>query len=356
MKRDFPYIEINLSKITHNTLVISNICKDKGIHIVGVSKVFCARRPIVLAMLKGEADIIGDSRIENLKRLEDIKCRKMLLRIPMESHAAEVVKYADISLNSELETIKKLSRAAKRANRIHAIILMVDLGDLREGVLEQDVLKVVKDLMLLSNIRFCGIGTNLTCYGGVIPDKNNLIRLIELKKNIFESYGLDIPIVSGGNSSSLYAVLDGSIPEGINQLRIGEAIVLGRETAFGKQIPNCHRDGFILKGEIIEIKEKPSMPIGRRGKDAFGETPDFEDKGILKRAIIALGKQDISPEGLEAVDKNIIVLGASSDHLILNISNCNNLYRVGDTVDFYMDYGCLLRAMTSPYVKKYYVE
>jgi ornithine racemase len=356
MKRDYPCIEINLNKITHNTKEVNTICNCKDIHMVGVSKVFCARRPIVQAILRGGVEIIGDSRIENLKRLENITCKKMLLRIPMESNADEVVKYSDISLNSELQTIKMLSTAAKKVNKIHNIILMIDVGDLREGVLEEDVLHVVEEIILLNNVRLCGIGTNLTCYGGVIPDSNNLGKLIELKKKISACFGIDIPIVSGGNSSSLYAVIDGSIPEGINQLRIGEAIVLGRETAFGKQILNCYRDSFILKGEIIEIKEKPSVPVGQIGMDAFGQIPKFEDKGIIRRAIIALGRQDITPEGLVAMDKNIAVLGASSDHLIINITSCSSIYTVGDIIDFYMDYGCLLRAMTSPYVKKYYTQ
>ncbi len=356
MKRDFPCVEINLSKITHNTIVINNICKSKGIHLAGVSKVFCARRPIVRAMIKGGIEVIGDSRIENLKKIQNINCIRMLLRIPMRSYAEEVVQYSDISLNSELDTIKILSMAAKKNNKFHSIILMVDLGDLREGVLEKDALQVVREVMLLPYIKLYGIGTNLTCYGGVIPDSKNLGRLIALKKDIYESYNLDIPIVSGGNSSSLYAVMDDSIPEGINQLRIGEAIILGRETAFGNPIPNCFMDGFILKGEIIEIKEKPSVPIGRIGRDAFGQIPKFHDKGIIKRAIIALGRQDIVPEGLEPTDKKNTVLGASSDHLIIDISNCSRLYKVGDIMDFYMDYGCLLRAMTSPYVRKYYIK
>jgi predicted amino acid racemase len=335
---------------------INKLCKKRSISIVGVSKVFCARKPIVQAMINGGVNIIGDSRIENLKRLEEINCKKMLLRIPMESHAEEVVKYSDISLNSELETIKMLSKEANRLNKIHNIILMVDVGDLREGVLVSDVINMVREIITFPNIVLWGIGTNLTCYGGVIPDSTNLGKLVELKKNILEILGLEIPIISGGNSSSLYAVIDESIPSGVNQLRIGEGIVLGRETAFGKQIPNCFNDTFILKGEIIEVKEKPSVPIGKIGMDAFGQIPRFEDKGIIKRAIIALGRQDITTEGLEPIDKNINVLGASSDHLIIDITKCNSTYKVGDIIDFYIDYGCLLRSMTSPYVKKYYTE
>lgn len=356
MKREYPCVEVNLGKITHNTREIVKLCSTKGIHVVGVTKVFCAKKPVVKAMLNGGLEIVGDSRIENLKRLEEFKCRKLLLRIPMESHAAEVVKYSDISLNSEIETIKRLSKAAKRASKIHNVILMIDMGDLREGVLERDVIDLVKEIISLENIKLAGIGTNLTCYGGVIPDGNNLGKLVMIKKEIKDKIGYEIPIVSGGNSSSLYAVMNGTIPDGINQLRIGEAIVLGRETSFGKDVPGCYKDSFTLKGEIIEIKEKPSVPIGTIGMDAFGQTPHFEDRGIIKRAIVALGRQDIVSEGLTPLDKQVNILGASSDHLLLDITNSCNLYKVGDVVDFNMDYGCLLRAMTSPYVKKYYVD
>lgn len=356
MKWDFPCVEINLGKIAHNVREIISLCSRRNIHIVGVSKVFCAKKPVVNAMINAGVEIIGDSRLENLKRLHDLRCRKMLLRIPSESHASEVVKYSDISLNSEIETIKMLSKAAKRLNKIHDIILMVDLGDLREGILEGDALPAVAQIIELPNIRLCGLGTNLTCYGGVIPDANNLGKLIKLKEKIEKTYGIDLPIISGGNSSSLYAVIDNSMPVGINQLRIGEGIILGRETAFGQPIENCYRDCFVLKGEIVEIKDKPSVPIGTIGMDAFGQVPHFEDRGIIKRAIIALGRQDITPDGLEPQDKNISILGASSDHLIIDVSKSINNYKVGDIIDFNMDYGCLLRSMTSPYVKKYYID
>ena len=40
------------------------------------------------------------------------------------------------------------------------------------------------------------------------------------------------------------------------------------------------QDTVKLVAEVIELKRKPSMPIGKIGKDAFGNTPVFEDKGI----------------------------------------------------------------------------
>ena len=233
---------------------------------------------------------------------------------------------------------------------------MVDLGDLREGVLIKDVNSTVEEIIKSDNIKLIGLGTNLTCYGGVIPDRENLGKLIELKLDVEKTFGLSLPVISGGNSSSLYMAMDDTMPKEINQLRIGESIVLGRETAYGVAVPNCHEDAFILRGEIIEIKSKATVPTGNIGMDAFGNKPSYEDKGIRRRAIVAVGRQDIRLEGLTPVDTDISIFGASSDHLILDVTDSKNELTVGDIVDFKIDYGCLLAAMTSTYVEKYYIN
>ena len=351
----YPCVEINSNKITHNVELLSKLCNSSGITIVGVSKVFCSEKPIVDAMLKGGIKSIADSRIENLMKINKFHCTKYLLRIPMQSEANEVVTFSDISLNSEIDTIKKLAIASKKLNKVHGIILMIDLGDLREGILEKDVLNISREILELDNVDLCGIGTNLTCYGGVIPDETNIGELLQIKAQLENTLEIKLPIVSGGNSSSLYMVLNNTMPSGITQLRLGEAIILGRETAFGNDIAGCYKDSFIIKGEIIEIKEKPSIPTGKIGMDAFGNKPAFKDKGIMNRAIIALGRQDINPDGLLPLDQSVEIIGASSDHLILDITKCPVSYKIGDIIEFTMDYGCILKSMTSPYVKKKYI-
>jgi predicted amino acid racemase len=354
MKNTYPCVEVDLAKLTHNVKNVLEMCNEKHINVTSVTKVFCANKPIVEAILRAGVKSVADSRIMNLKKMKELNCNKMMLRIPMISEAYEVAKYSDVSLNSELATIVKLGVAAKDLNKIHNIILMVDLGDLREGVLIEDVTSTVREIIKLDNIKLIGLGTNLTCYGGVIPDRENLGKLIDLKLDVEKTFGLSLSVISGGNSSSLYMVMNDTMPEEINQLRIGESIVLGRETAYGLPVPNCYEDAFILKGEIIEIKSKPTLPRGIIGMDAFGNKPDFKDDGIKKRAIIAVGRQDIRLEGLVPIDDNISIFGASSDHLIIDVTDCKKELIVGDIVDFKIDYGCLLAAMTSPYVEKYY--
>jgi predicted amino acid racemase len=142
------------------------------------------------------------------------------------------------------------------------------------------------------------------------------------------------------------------MPDGINNLRLGESIVLGRETAFGEQLEGFYDDVFVVKGEIVELKEKPTVPIGEIGMDAFGNKPEFKDRGIIRRAIVAMGRQDIDPDGFRPIDESISILGGSSDHTIIDVTGSKRIYQVGDVVSFKVDYGCLLRAMTSPYVEK----
>ena len=349
-----PRLEIDLEKIRHNTSKIVTDCRKYGIEVSTVTKVVCGSPIIASTMVEGGAAILADSRIENLIKLKDIKVPKMLLRLPMISEARDVVQYSDISLNSEYDTMSALSTEAVKIGKVHKVILMADLGDLREGVWYEKVIDIIPSILSLDGIELAGIGTNLTCYGGVIPTAENLSVLTNLADRIRKKYSISLSIVSGGNSSSLHLLYSGKIPSGINNLRIGEAIFLGRETAYGEHIAGLYDDAFTFIGEIVEIGQKPSMPLGIIGQDAFGSSPKFIDKGIMTRAIIAAGRQDIDYCALYPEDDDIKVIGASSDHLIADVTGCKKNYKVGDEIKFKMSYGCLLQAETSEYVKKVY--
>jgi len=348
----YPKIIVDLEKLKHNSKIIAELCYKNKIIPAAVTKVYCGRPEIAQASIDGGIKILADSRIQNLKKMKDLDATKMYMRIPMECELEDVVKYADISLNSELYTIKKLSEISINLGVRHDIILMVDLGDLREGVWPNDVLELTEEIIELEGINLIGIGTNLTCYGGVIPSIKNLSQLVDLAKQIEKKYNIKLNIISGGNSSSVYLLENGKIPEGINNLRIGESIVLGTEAAYGRRLDNTYEDVFLLAAQIVEIKEKPSIPIGEIGVDAFGNKPVFEDRGIRKRAILAVGRQDLNPEKIIPIDKDIIILGASSDHLILDITDCKDEYKIGDEIRFTLKYPALLQLFTSEYVYK----
>ena len=349
----YPRLEINIDKLKNNVRILHAICQTYNIDMAMVTKSYCAIPQVVEELCEEYVDYIADSRIENLKNLSHINLPKILLRIPMLSEVEEVIKYSDISFNSEMKTIYSLNEEAKKQDIVHKIVVMVDLGDLREGYFkEEDLYNSIEEILRLSNIELYGIATNLTCYGAIIPSYNNLGRLANLAKEIESKYQISLQFVSGGNSSSIDLMMSGNIPKGINNLRLGEAIVLGRETAYGKNLKGTYQDAFKLVCEIVELKEKPSLPIGEVGVDAFGNKPVYEDKGIIKRAIVAIGKQDIDITSIHPIDSQIEILGASSDHMILNISECDKEYNIGDKVEFSIKYGALVSTCTSKYVNK----
>ena len=349
----YPKMTIDLKTITNNVKSIVNICNEQDIKIAGVTKVFCGNPKIAKAYIDGGVSYLADSRIENLIKMKDLTIPKIMLRLPMISEAEKIVEYVDISLNSEIETIKAISEKAIQRNKVHKIILMVDLGDLREGYYDEESLnKSVEEVISLKGVKLVGLGTNLTCYGGVIPTKETLAKLEVYKISIGKRYNIKLDLISGGNSSTLHLLEDGILLNGINNLRLGESLILGTESAYGKQVTGTSNDAFKLQVEIIEIKEKPSLPTGEIGRDAFGNTPSFVDRGVRKRILCAVGKQDIDLGTLHLMDENLIILGASSDHLILDGSDSIIEYEVGDIIEFRLSYVSILRAMTSEYVEK----
>lgn len=348
----YPALVTDLNKLKHNAKFLQAKCQEHGIEIMAVTKVFCADPELAAALVEAGITKLADSRVANLARINHLPAEKILLRLPMISEAAEVVKFADVSLNSELATLNALSAAAKTQGKTHKVILMVDLGDLREGEVPEKLMDFAGAAIELENIEIYGLGVNLTCYGGVMPDASNLGQLVELAAQIESTYDIKLQWISGGNSSSLYLLDKGEMPTPVNLLRLGEAIVLGRETAYGDLIEGTFTDVFTVEAEIIELKEKDSLPKGTIGMDAFGNHPTFEDKGRMLRAILAIGKQDVNPSALIPHDERIEVIGASSDHLIMDFTKTNGEYKVGDIVKFGVDYGALLNVSTSQYIHK----
>jgi predicted amino acid racemase len=284
-------------------------------------------------------------------RREGLDAQFMLIRSPMVSEAEAVVGLADTSLNSEVSVIRHLARCASRHGVVHHIVLMVELGDLREGILPTDLGPVVEQVLGLNGVKLAGIGTNLACFGGIRPTEAKMQALSAIAEGIERTSGIRLALVSGGNSANYQWFVSTHNVGRVNHLRIGESILLGCDTLNRKPIPGLHTDAFTLVGEVIELKTKPSMPYGQVAQDAFGHTPVFEDRGPVKRAILALGRQDVDVSAIRPrVGAHIV--GASSDHLVLEVREPG--LEVGKEVTFDVGYGALLRAMTSPYVEKVY--
>ena len=361
----YPKLVINLKKLEDNLNACATITKDHGkCSLMIVTKGLCADREMVKMVAENpNVDFIADSRVKNIAAYADTARangkKTVLLRIPMHCEVADVVKYVDLSFNSELSTIRLLNEEAAKAGKVHDILLMIDLGDLREGIFFQNqdlIYEAVEEILKMENINLYGIGVNLTCYGAIIPKNENLSQLVAIGRDLESKYGIKLEMVSGGNSSSIYLVDKGELPEGINNLRLGEAFLLGNDTAYETKLPGTVSDGLILQAQIIELKEKPSLPIGEVGVDAFGEKPYYEDRGIMKRAIIGIGKQDTDLGSMTPVDPQIEIMGGSSDHIILDVTHADKAYKVGDIVEFELGYGGMLKTATSPYVEKTYIK
>ena len=353
-----PRLEIFIDRMAHNAHHVVQQCVQRGVQVAAVTKVMQAHPALLSAFADSGAAMIADSRIDNLKRVAEagLGLPTMLLRTPTPGRAAEAVRWADCSLISSNTAAAALSRAAEAAEVTHQVVVMVDVGDLREGVWPDRAVDVVTEISRLPHLEVAGLGTNLACYGGVIPTREKMEQLIEVRNRCREATGLALDLLSGGNSANLPLVASGELPAEITQLRIGEAIILGRNVLDRSPWPGTRQDTVELVAGVIEVERKPSVPIGRIGQDAFGNTTEFADHGWRLRAICDIGRQDANPASLTPIDEGVRILGASSDHLIVDVTDAETPVVVGSDVRFRPDYGGLLALSTSPHVRSLIVH
>ena len=346
-----PTLTIDLGKVRENARSV--VERLPGISVVAVTKVTCGSPQVGRAMLAGGARALGESRLENAERLREagLTAPIWLLRSPPPELAGETVQLTDVSLQSELETMVALENAAAAAGRRHAIVAMVDLGDLREGMLPDALPAFLERVNAMDHIDIAGIGVNLTCYGAIVPDEDNLGRLAQLGAQSEKQLGRPL-LISGGNSGSIDMAVSGRMPKAVNTLRVGETILLGVDTLTREPTLSLHLDAFTVSAPVIECFVKPSLPQGTSAQDAFGNFPTFTDRGERRRAICALGRQDAPPEGLAPVDPRVVVRGASSDHLILDVEAMERPPALGEALTFVPTYAATLQLFTSPYVHK----
>lgn len=344
-----PRIIINISKVVHNFERVAEHCRRNGVALTGVVKGIAGDFRIVEALVAAGMKELGDSRIENLERYSVLPgVNRILLRLPSISKLEKVVRFADTSLNSEPETIAALGDIGGH----HQIILMVDLGDRREGVLEDEILQLAGFCGELKETEVIGVGANFSCFVGVKPTRAKLSTLIEISTLLKEEFHLPIRYVSGGNSSSLPLLYSNTLPGGINHLRVGEGILLGRETLTGEVLPDLFSDAFLVEAEVLQSRWKPARADGEIGRDAFGREPEMLEVPDGYRLLINLGQQDTALSSLTPLEPGVKILGGSSDYLVVA---SREQYKVGSVIGFAPSYWGLLALMTSPYVEKEYV-
>lgn len=346
-------LTVDLDKVEHNARTVVGLCAAHGIAVTGVTKGLAGDPAVAAAMLRAGVESIGESRLENLRRLRDggIRAPVLLLRMPSLSHVVAAVELAGVSCNAEPLVIAGLGAAAGRQGRSHGVVVMVDLGDLREGVWPDRLVDVVRVVTSTPGVHLAGIGANLACFGGVVPTPANMARLVGLVEQVEGELGISVPRISAGNSSALGLVAAGQMPARVDHLRIGEAILLGRETIHRQPWPGTYQDAIVLEGEVLELSRKPSAPSGERGQDAMGRVPEFRDRGMVDHVLVNLGVVDTDVSGLTPLDPRLRVLGGSSDYLVLDATDAHGELAVGDRVGFTPGYGAMARAAASPYVE-----
>lgn len=363
-KERYPLLEIDLKKFEHNARQVLSRCAARGIAVAGVIKGFSAYPELAAAMVRCGTAQLGSSRLRHFKEIKQagIPGPYLLLRIPMLSELDQAVELTDYSLQSDRTTLSALQEECLRQNRKHKVILMADLGDLREGFWDKD--EMVETCAWveeeLSMVELAGVGTNLGCYGAIQPTPGKMRELVDIARRVEARIGRELEIVSGGATSSYTLVHWGTMPEGINHLRIGEGISLAYDLPVDwkiKDMDYLYQDVFTLKAQVIEVREKPSYPQGTSFIDAFGNKPAFQDRGIRRRALAAIGRAELSEiPKLMPREKGITVLGGSSDHTILDVEDYPGTLRPGDILEFDLNYTTQVFLTASPDVTKRVVQ
>lgn len=336
-------------------MLLKSFYKSKNIDIIAVTKVICGNPILAHALINNGINVLADSRIDNIIKMHNsgIKATYLLLRSPALSQIEHVIDHIDISLNTELVVLKELSKQALKKKRKHKVILMVELGDLREGILPLKMDGMVKQVLTFKGLTLIGIGTNLTCLNGVNPSVDKMNELSFMANHLEKKFGIKLEIISGGNSSNYNWFKHTKDLGRINNLRIGESIFLGREPINKKAIPQLFTDVFTLITEVIESKIKPSKPNNKSTENSTDKFIQQKSKKFIQRTIIAIGLQDIQISDI-IPKSDLTILGGSSDHIIVNNTNC--VYKIGDTIEFDLNYTGLLSVFNSSYIIKNYIN
>ena len=351
------YLKLYREKLRDNYRFLDNLFKENGIKWGITTKLLCGNKSYLKEVTDLGIKEMHDSRISNLKKIKELDPETMTIYIkpPPKDIIESVVRYADVSLNTELSTLHALSDEAGRQEKTHKVIIMIEMGDLREGVMRDDLMDFYEKIFELPNVKVIGLGTNLNCMHGVMPDEDKLIQLSLYKQIIEHRFNREIPLVSGGTTVTIPLLLNNRLPGGINHFRVGEALFFGKNLFTGGTIEGMHEGVFELYSQIIEISEKPKVPSGELGMTPKGDKYEIDKEEYGKtsyRAILDIGYLDINPDHLINVYDDVEIADASSDMLILDVGDNSSGYKVGDFMRFRLKYMGALGIMNSDYIDK----
>ncbi|WP_026968705.1 alanine racemase [Algoriphagus terrigena] len=350
-------LTLNREKLQTNFLRMKGLFDEHNVSWGVVSKMLCGNKLFLQELISLGITEVHDSRISNLAMVKRLNrdVQTVYIKPVSKKNVAKMVEFADVSLNSELETIRMISEEAVYQDKKHKIIIMVETGDLREGVMGERLVDFYAEVFQLPNIEVIGLGTNLNCLNGVMPSTDKLIQLSLYKQIIELKFGREIPWLSAGTSVTIPLMLSHQLPIGINHFRVGETLYFGVDLVKEETIEGMHGDVLELHAEIIELQEKPLLPTGVLGSNPRGEVTEIDESLYGKtsfRGILDIGLLDVSPQYLLPIDPEIEILGASSDMLIVNLGTNQQGHKVGETLSFRLKYMGALSLLNSNYIEK----
>lgn len=351
------YLTLYKEKLAHNFQYLKNLFQENNMHWGVVSKLLCGNETYLKLLIDLGIKEIHDSRISNLKKIKEInpQVQTAYIKPPAKRSISDVISYADVSMNTEYYTMKLLSEEASRQKKTHKVIIMIETGDLREGVMGENLVSFYKKVFELPNIEIIGLGTNLNCLHGVMPSQDKLIQLCLYKQIIELKFNVKIPWISGGTSVTIPLIQSQQIPKGVNHFRVGETLYFGANLFEETTIEGMYDDVFMISTEIIEITKKPMTPMGTMAANPQGEIMEVDESLYGKtsyRAILDVGLLDVDPKYLLIDQHDFQIAGASSDMLVLDIGQNEKGFKVGDLISFKLKYMGALALLNSSYIEK----
>jgi len=348
---------MNRENLRHNFNFLKDLFDSHELHWGVVSKLLCGNEVFIKELIDLGVKEIHDSRISNLQKVKEINAdvQTVYIKPPAKENVENVISYADVSMNTEYYTLKLLSDEAHKQNRVHKVIIMIETGDLREGVMGEHLVDFYSSCFELPNIEIVGIGTNLNCLHGVMPSQDKLIQLSLYKQIIELKFNRTIPWISGGTSVTIPLIMNRQIPQGVNHFRVGETLYFGVNLFEDKVIPGMREDVFEFAAQIIEITKKPMIPIGELGANPQGDVMEVDTALYGQthyRAILDVGLLDLDPKYIVPIKDNFEVVGASSDMLVLDLGKNEADHKVGDMLRFRLKYMGALQLLNSDYIEK----
>ncbi len=350
-------LKLYRSKLQHNYNHLNQMLEQHGIDWGVVTKLLCGHEQFLKEVLALGVKEVHDSRVSNLKAIKQMApdVQTVYIKPAPKKSIPDIIRYADVSFETEVDIIRLLSEEAVRQQTTHKIIVMVEMGDLREGVMGDNLMDFYAEVFELPNISVIGIGANFNCLYGVMPTRDKLVQLSLYKQIIEARFNRTIPWISGGTSVTIPLLFMHQLPVGINHFRIGEALFFGLNLFTGETLEGMHHDVFELAAEIIELTEKPMLPDGLLLENPSGESFKIDESLYGKtsyRAILDIGLLDINPKFLLPQDKKLQVVGASSDMLVVELGDNDQKYKVGDVLLFNLRYMGALGILNSRYIDK----